>query len=50
MARRSDHSREELYDLALSAAREIAEAEGLRGLTARRIAEKIGYTPGSEAA
>ena len=47
MARRSDHSREELYDLALSAAREIAEAKGLRGLTARRIAEKIGYTPGT---
>ncbi len=32
MARRSDHSREELYDMALEAARQIAEKEGLRGL------------------
>ncbi len=47
MARRSDHSREELYTIILAAAREIAEAEGLRGLTARRIADKIGYAPGT---
>ncbi len=47
MARRSDHSRDELYDLALAAAREIAEKEGLRGLTARRIAGEIGYSPGT---
>ena len=50
MARRSDHSREELYDLALSAAREIAEAEGLRGLTARRVSNFLRNSPGSEAA
>ena len=47
MARRSDHSRDELYDLALTAARKIAETEGLRGLTARRIAGEIGYSPGT---
>ena len=47
MARRSDHSRDELYALALEAARNIAESEGLSGLTARRIARKIGYSAGT---
>ncbi len=47
MARRSDHSRDELYDMALEAARQIAEKEGLRGLKARGIAREIGYTIGT---
>lgn len=47
MARRTDHTREELYEAALAAAWEIAESEGLRGLTARRIAGRIGYSPGT---
>ena len=47
MARRSDHSREELRALIMSCARKIAEKEGLRGLTARRIAADIGYAPGT---
>ena len=47
MGRRSDHSRDELYAMALAAAREIAEEEGLRGLKARRIAREIGYTVGT---
>ncbi len=47
MGRRSDHTRSELYELALSAAREIAEQEGLKGLTVRRIAKKIGYSGGT---
>lgn len=47
MGRRSDHSREELYVMALSAAREIAEKDGLRGLKMRRIAREIGYTVGT---
>ena len=47
MGRRSDHSRDELYTMALAAAREIAEKEGLRALTARRIAREIGYTIGT---
>ncbi len=33
--------------MALSAAWRIAEAEGLRGLTARRVAREIGYTVGT---
>ena len=47
MARRSDHSREELYDMAMSAAREIVQRDGLRGLTARNLATAIGYSPGT---
>ncbi len=47
MGRRSDHSRQELHELALTAAWEIAEKEGLRGLTGRRIAREIGYTVGT---
>lgn len=47
MARRSDHTREELFRLALDAARRITEAEGLRGLRARQIVREIGYTIGT---
>ncbi len=47
MARRSDHSREELYDLALDAAGRIISEEGLRGISARRVAREIGYTVGT---
>ena len=44
MGRRSDHKREDLRALALAAARRIMAAEGLRGLTARRLAQEIGYS------
>lgn len=47
MARRSDHSREELYEMALTTAREIVEAEGFRALTARNVADAMGYSPGT---
>lgn len=47
MARRSDHAPEELKRLALTAARTIASEEGLRGLTVRRVADSIGYAPGT---
>lgn len=47
MARRNDHTPDELRAMALAAAREIASAEGLRGLAVRRVAEKIGYAPGT---
>ena len=47
MARRSDHTREELNRMALDAARRITEREGLRGLRARQIARDIGYTIGT---
>ncbi|PIQ97083.1 MAG: hypothetical protein COV67_06120 [Nitrospinae bacterium CG11_big_fil_rev_8_21_14_0_20_56_8] len=47
MARRSDHSRDELYRLAIDAARDIVEADGFRALTARNVADVIGYSPGT---
>jgi AcrR family transcriptional regulator len=47
MARRSDHAPEELKRLASEAGRAIASEEGLRGLTVRRVAERIGYAPGT---
>ena len=47
MARRSDHSREELRQLALDAAQFIIEAQGLGALSARKVAGRIGYTVGT---
>jgi AcrR family transcriptional regulator len=47
MARRSDHSREELYDMAMMAARDIVRQDGMRALTARSLAAAIGYSPGT---
>jgi len=47
MARRSDHSREELYGMAMNAARDIVQQEGVRALTARSLAAAIGYSPGT---
>lgn len=47
MARRSEHSREELRDLVLGAAEQLIVEKGLGGLSARAIARRIGYTPGT---
>jgi AcrR family transcriptional regulator len=47
MARRADHNREELHRLILAAARQIVEQNGFRALTARNVAESIGYSPGT---
>ena len=47
MARRADHNREELHDLALAAAHRIVEENGFRALTARNVADSIGYSPGT---
>lgn len=47
MARRSDHSRGQLADLVLNAARALATEDGLRAVTMRSIAGRIGYAPGS---
>lgn len=47
MARRSDHSREEIRELALNAAEEIVAEAGFQGLSARKIASAIGYTVGT---
>lgn len=47
MARRSDHSREEIKEMALNAAMEVLEQEGAKGLSARKVASAIGYTVGT---
>jgi AcrR family transcriptional regulator len=47
MGRRSDHSRPELREMALSAAADIVAEAGLRALSTRRIATAIGYSAGT---
>lgn len=47
MGRRSNHSREELQEMVIKAAREIVAAEGVRELSTRKIVAKIGYTVGT---
>ena len=47
MARRSDHSREEIREMALEAAENIVVEHGLEGLSARKVATAIGYTVGT---
>ena len=47
MARRSDHTRDEIRDMALTAAAEILSRHGPAVLTTRAVAAKIGYTVGS---
>lgn len=47
MARRSEHSREELENMLLHQARLIVGTHGFEGLTARKLADAIGYTPGT---
>lgn len=46
MARRNQHSREELQALAIEAVRELVAEQGLAKLSVRKVAEKIRYTPG----
>ncbi len=47
MGRRSSHTPEELRELIIQAATELIEQAGLKGLSAREIARKIGYSPGT---
>lgn len=47
MARRNDHSRDELKELIILNAVTIVTHEGFHTLTARRLAKDIGYTPGT---
>lgn len=47
MARRKDHSREELKTLIIDTAWDIMGREGLNALTARRIGSEIGYAAGT---
>ena len=46
MARRNQHSKEELQQLAVAAVRELVTEQGVDKLSARKLAERIGYTPG----
>ena len=47
MGRRSDHSRDEIRDMAVEAASSIVEREGFEALSARRVTGAIGYTVGT---
>jgi len=47
MARRSDHSREELLNLASDAVVDLVESHGFDGLTMRKVADRIGYSVGT---
>jgi AcrR family transcriptional regulator len=47
MARRSEHSLEEIKEMVLKAAENIVIEEGYSALTVRKIALEIGYTVGS---
>ena len=47
MARRKDHTREEIKAMALAAAVTILETQGRTALTAREISRQIGYTVGT---
>lgn len=47
MARRSDHTREELYELIVATAHDMIEKDGLNALSTRKLAVKVGYTAGT---
>ena len=47
MARRYDHSREEIRTMALEAAEKIVVEQGHKGLTARKVMRDIGYAVGT---
>jgi AcrR family transcriptional regulator len=47
MGRRSDHTTEQIRDMALEAAERILTEEGLGSLSTRKIAGAIGYTSGT---
>lgn len=47
MARRQDHTPDELRRLILNAAEKLIAANGLTALTARGLAREIGYAPGT---
>lgn len=47
MARRQDHTPEDLRDIICVAAEKIISTKGLSALTARRLARDIGYAPGT---
>lgn len=47
MARRSDHSKEELRNMAIAAAEQLVIAKGIGGISARKVAGEMGYTAGT---
>jgi len=47
MARRSDHSREQIREMTLAASEEIIATQGHQALSARKVAGAIGYTVGT---
>ena len=47
MGRRSDHDRDEIREMILTAATDIVAVGGLRSLGIRRVAAKIGYSVGT---
>ena len=47
VARRLEHSREEITEMVTAAAERLGSAEGLRGITMRRLAASVGYAPNS---
>lgn len=47
MARRSTHTGSELRELIMDAAEGLIQSQGLAGLSAREIAKRIGYSPGT---
>ena len=47
MARRSDHSREQIREMALQSAEQLINQQGYKGLSARKVAADIGYTVGT---
>ena len=47
MARRNDHSRDQIREMAILAAEKIVEDEGPQALSTRKIAKAIGYTVGT---
>jgi AcrR family transcriptional regulator len=47
MARRSDHTREQLHDMAISASETIVSKQGISALSTRKVAAEIGYSAGT---
>ncbi len=47
MGRRAEHTRDQQIEMALTAARDILRDEGRAGLTARAVAQRMGYSVGS---
>ena len=47
MARRSEHTQEQIRDMVLKAAENIVIEDGFKALTVRKVAMEIGYTVGS---